>query len=91
MPPDMVHPASRRAVLARLALAAASLAACDQPAALGGGRASFRAIDISGADYGRDFRLTDVDAPSAAWPTGAVSRCCCISASCSAPTSAPRR
>jgi protein SCO1/2 len=51
----------RRAVLAAGA-AAALLAACDRPA----GKASFRATDITGADYGKVLELSD--------PTGTVRR-----------------
>ena len=40
------------------ALAAAGLAACDRGT---GGAASFKAVDITGAEYGRDFELSDAD------------------------------
>ena len=40
------------------ALAAAGLAACDRGP---GGAASFKAVDITGAEYGRDFELSDAD------------------------------
>ena len=58
---------SRRSALARLSaiglatLGGAWLTACDQLGQVTGQREGFRGIDISGADYGRDFRLTDVD------------------------------
>mgnify|MGYP001310946662 CR=1 FL=1 len=58
---------SRRVALTRLAalgfatLGGAALTACDQLGQAGGRRDGFRGIDITGADYGRDFRLTDVD------------------------------
>lgn len=39
-------------------LAAAALAACDRVAP---GAASFKAVDITGAEYGRDFELSDTD------------------------------
>ncbi len=67
MPPVIAHHLPRRAALARLggivlaALGGASLVACDKFAQATGQRAGFRGIDITGADYGRDFRLTDVD------------------------------
>ena len=64
---SLAHKPPRRAVLARLsgialaALGGASLTACDRlEQALGQGE-SFRGIDITGANYGHDFRLTDVD------------------------------
>lgn len=66
MPPSIDQAAPRRAVLARLAgaaaalLAASALPACDRLGGAGGARAGFRGIDITGAEYGRDFRLTDV-------------------------------
>jgi protein SCO1 len=44
----------RRKLLAVAALIAAlAVAACGQP------QAQFRGVDITGADYGKDFRLTD--------------------------------
>ena len=61
------HRPLRRAVLARLsglalaALGGAALTACDQLGQAMGQRDGFRGIDITGAEYGRDFRLTDVD------------------------------
>ena len=39
-------------------LAAASLAACERGL---GSAASFKAVDITGAEYGRDFELSDAD------------------------------
>ncbi|GAB4123846.1 MAG: SCO family protein [Rubrivivax sp.] len=49
----------RRAALGRAAagLAALLLAACDRP----DGAAPFQSIDVSGADWGRDFSLLDAD------------------------------
>ncbi len=44
--------ANRRACL--LAAAALALAACDRPA-----RTTFKGMDLTGASYGRDFRLLD--------------------------------
>lgn len=38
--------------------AAAGLAACERGL---GGAASFKAVDITGAEYGRDFELSDTD------------------------------
>jgi len=51
-----VATARRSLLLAVLALGAGTLAACDRHKA-----ASFHGIDITGADYGRDFRLRDPD------------------------------
>ena len=49
----------RDLILAGLSgLAAAGLAACDRGP---GGAASFKAVDITGAEYGRDFELSDAD------------------------------
>ncbi len=48
--------ARRSLLLAVLALGAGALAACDRNKA-----ASFHGIDITGAEYGRDFHLTDAD------------------------------
>ncbi len=42
---------------ALLALAAGALTACDP----GPGKAAFKAIDITGAEYGRDFKLPDAE------------------------------
>ena len=63
MSPSQLHYVHRRAALARLsglalaALGGAALTACDRQGQGGG----FRGLDITGVDYGRDFRLTDVD------------------------------
>jgi protein SCO1 len=43
---------------AAVALPMVSLAACERPAA---SRASFKAIDITGADYAREFELPDAE------------------------------
>ena len=49
----------RRLILKGLSgLAAAALAACDRGPA---GAAGFKAVDITGAEYGRDFELSDAD------------------------------
>ncbi len=49
----------RRLILNGLSgLAAAGLAACDRGPA---GGAGFKAVDITGAEYGRDFELSDAD------------------------------
>ena len=67
MPPSKVLNPPRRTALARLsgvalaALGGAALSACDQLGQATGQQPSFRGIDITGAPYGRDFRLTDVD------------------------------
>ena len=67
MPLSKVLNPPRRTALARLsgvalaALGGAALSACDQLGQATGQQPSFRGIDITGAPYGRDFRLTDVD------------------------------
>ena len=67
MTASTAHKPRRRTVLARLSglalatLGGAALTACDQLGQAMGQREGFRGIDITGADYGRDFRLTDVD------------------------------
>lgn len=67
MPPLVAFCTPRRAALARLggialaALSGATLTACDQLGQMAGRRDGFRGIDITGAEYGRDFRLADVD------------------------------
>lgn len=48
----------RRRILAALFASATLLAACDKAP---GSRPSFKAIDITGADYARDFSLPDAD------------------------------
>lgn len=63
----LMHHGSRRATLARLALGAIALPAsgvllgCDQARSLLGRTDDFRGIDVTGADYGKDFRLHDAD------------------------------
>lgn len=51
-------PVPRRRVLALAAVTAAGfVVACDRP----GSAASFQSIDLTGADWGRDFRLLDAE------------------------------
>jgi protein SCO1 len=50
----------RRSILAVLALAAAGLVACDGGLP-GAARPSFKAVDITGAEYARTLSLPDVD------------------------------
>lgn len=53
-----LSPARRRRLLAFVAGAAAGLlVACGRP----GGVASFQSLDLTGADWGRDFRLLDAE------------------------------
>lgn len=47
---------SRRTLLSVTVLGALALAGCDRPSAV-----TYHGIDITGADYGKDFRLTDPD------------------------------
>ena len=49
----------KRRHLLLLAGASAVLAACDRAGAPGAGGAKFHSIDITGAEYARDFKLTD--------------------------------
>ena len=49
----------KRRHLLLLAGASAVLAACDRAGAPGAGSAKFHSIDITGAEYARDFKLTD--------------------------------
>lgn len=51
----------RTLVLAACAASIATLAGCDQLAALGGKKPTFHAVDITGADYGAGLALTDTD------------------------------
>ena len=65
MPLSKVLNPPRRTALARLsgvalaALGGAALSACDQLGQATGQQPSFRGIDITGADYAKDFALTD--------------------------------
>ena len=52
----------RRLVLCAAAASALLLVAgCDRVPGLGGGKPAFQAIDITGAEYGRELSLTDAD------------------------------
>jgi len=59
------HHHHRRRTLLAFGLAAWALAGCDRPgaggAASGGAAASFKAVDITGATYARQFSLPDVN------------------------------
>ncbi len=50
---------SRR--LALISMAALLLAGCDKPGGAGGSSASFRAVDITGAEYARQLSMQDPD------------------------------
>ncbi len=54
----------RLTLLAPLALLAAALPACDQAAGPAASAASFKAVDITGADYARELNLPDAQGRS---------------------------
>ena len=66
------HDPRRRALMLLLA---AGLANACSPRSDAGGAGGFEALDISGADWGRDFALRDARAARARWPTTAARRC----------------
>lgn len=51
----------RRLTLASGLCLAAALAGCDAPSGSGTGAASFKAVDITGADYARELKLPDAE------------------------------
>ena len=52
---------SVRRLAAVLLLAAVGLAGCDKLSPLGSPKASFKSVDITGAEYGRELALPDAD------------------------------
>ena len=79
-------PLNRRDALSCAAVSVALLAlgGCERR----GGDVPFQSIDVSGADWGRDFRLQDADGRTVRISAAVAS--CCSSASPNAPTSARR-